>query len=383
MSFNICSISGMPAQQPVISKKTGHVFEQRLIEKHIEATGRCPITKQELYKEDLIEIKIDGDKNHSTSQKFLSKPVSVNLTSMPGMFSELQAQWENVLIETHQLKKELDVARQELAHSLYQYDASCRVICNLLKERDFAREELENYRMEFEDVEEEGFEGEEIDYMGINKDLARRIQELSYKLMADRKNRKINESLFMFDEISNFKCKTTHYPFADVKSKDLINNEIGITCADIRNGDTNLDHLILGSNEGSLGLCRINSNQDKDFTLSNILTLKSFNKSVNDIQFCPSRDIFGFAAGYDDGTSVFYINTNKDNDNLKLSERYRTNNIIHSQAITSISFHPLEEYAIMASLDGYWSFHNLFKVRKKFNKNFFKTLFRLLFYIVN
>jgi hypothetical protein len=33
-----------------------HIFEKRAIEKYIEENGRCPITGQELTKEDLKEI---------------------------------------------------------------------------------------------------------------------------------------------------------------------------------------------------------------------------------------------------------------------------------------------------------------------------------------
>lgn len=42
---------------PVVSKKCGYVFEKRLILKHIEANGLCPISNVELSPSDLIEIK--------------------------------------------------------------------------------------------------------------------------------------------------------------------------------------------------------------------------------------------------------------------------------------------------------------------------------------
>ena len=44
MSQIYCQISGTIPEEPVISKKSGHIFEKRLITKQIEATGTCPVT---------------------------------------------------------------------------------------------------------------------------------------------------------------------------------------------------------------------------------------------------------------------------------------------------------------------------------------------------
>jgi pre-mRNA-processing factor 19 len=34
------------------------------------------------------------------------------------------------------MKSDLDLTRKELAHSLYQHDAACRVIARLIKEKE-------------------------------------------------------------------------------------------------------------------------------------------------------------------------------------------------------------------------------------------------------
>ena len=59
------------------------------------------------------------------------------------MLSLLHAEWDALMLESFELKSQLDTARQELAHTLYQHDASCRVIARLIAERDQARQALE------------------------------------------------------------------------------------------------------------------------------------------------------------------------------------------------------------------------------------------------
>ena len=43
-------------QEPVISVKTGHLFEKRLIEKYLKAGNKCPISGVELLETDLLSV---------------------------------------------------------------------------------------------------------------------------------------------------------------------------------------------------------------------------------------------------------------------------------------------------------------------------------------
>lgn len=52
------------------------------------------------------------------------------------------------MLETFTLKQHLDITRQELAQSLYQHDAACRVIARLMQERDEARQFLNNMQVQ-------------------------------------------------------------------------------------------------------------------------------------------------------------------------------------------------------------------------------------------
>lgn len=52
-----CAISGEPPQDPVISQKSGHVYERRLIQKYITENGTDPITGDKLDENDLLSVK--------------------------------------------------------------------------------------------------------------------------------------------------------------------------------------------------------------------------------------------------------------------------------------------------------------------------------------
>jgi pre-mRNA-processing factor 19 len=52
-----CAISGDLPQEPVVSAKSGKVYERRLIVKYIAENGTDPVTGEKLEESDLIAIK--------------------------------------------------------------------------------------------------------------------------------------------------------------------------------------------------------------------------------------------------------------------------------------------------------------------------------------
>ena len=76
-----CAISGEVPQQPVVSRKTGHLFERRLIEKALQASeNRCPVTGEELKPEDLLPVACD----------LAQRPRPLSATSLPAMLAMFQ-----------------------------------------------------------------------------------------------------------------------------------------------------------------------------------------------------------------------------------------------------------------------------------------------------
>lgn len=76
----LCSLSNEVPEHPVISPRSGHVFERRLIEKYLAENGTDPIDQQPLAPEELIELK--------TSPFVRPKPPSA--TSIPAILKTLQ-----------------------------------------------------------------------------------------------------------------------------------------------------------------------------------------------------------------------------------------------------------------------------------------------------
>ena len=89
MRTMFCAISGNAPEHPVVSK-SGHLFEQSVIEKYIEATGKCPVTGEELNAGDLLPLK--------TSSTVKPRPLAA--TSIPGMLSLFQNEWDALMLET-------------------------------------------------------------------------------------------------------------------------------------------------------------------------------------------------------------------------------------------------------------------------------------------
>jgi len=97
-----------------------------LIKKHIENTGQCPLTGQDLTLNDLVDL--------SVTKAALPKPLVAN--NIPGILQMFQGEWDSLMLEVFQMRKSLEQTRKELSQALYQHDAACRVICRLMKEKE-------------------------------------------------------------------------------------------------------------------------------------------------------------------------------------------------------------------------------------------------------
>lgn len=136
-----CAISGQVAQNAVFVPKTGLVYEEALLRKALESGGgKCPVTGVAIVMdaEDGREADVFAVK---TSPVTVPRPPSAS--SFPSILGALQNEWDSLLLEQVQLRKELLETRKDLATALYEREAASAVIARLLKENDSLKAELE------------------------------------------------------------------------------------------------------------------------------------------------------------------------------------------------------------------------------------------------
>jgi len=97
----LCAISGNVPEQPLVSIKSGHVFEKSLITKYVADTGKDPITGVELTQEDLLPL--------NTNKTI--KPRSSTATSIPGLLGMFHDEWDALMLEHHTLRQNLHTVR--------------------------------------------------------------------------------------------------------------------------------------------------------------------------------------------------------------------------------------------------------------------------------
>jgi hypothetical protein len=181
----LCAISGEAPQEPVASRKSGNVFEKRLIEAHIAEHHTDPVTGEDLSVEDLIELK---------SPRIVT-PRPPHLTSIPALLTAFQTEWDAIVLESFTLKQQLAQTRQELSTALYQNDAATRVIARLTQERDDARQALSSVT-----VSAGGANGDsmDVDAQALPEELVAKVDEKQQQYVLNTSLRRASLTLIDF-----------------------------------------------------------------------------------------------------------------------------------------------------------------------------------------
>lgn len=336
----VCSISGEVPEHPVVSPVSKHVFEKRLIDKFILDNGTDPITGETLSEADLIELQVTP----------LTKPRPPSATSIPSILKSLQDEWDALMLHSFTLRQQLQAARQELSHALYQHDAACRVIARLTKEATAAREALATLKPQAgatavvtsnqaapaassvaNEDEEDIVEPAEI---GMSDEILQKLQEKATELTSERRKRvkKAPEGLTSSEDIKAFKEIATQPGLHSASTP-------GILSLDLQDNDTSK---------------AITGGVDKNAVVFNkeneqiVATLKGHTKKVTAVIYHPHEEI-GITASADNTVRVWSIPNSSCAYIIKA----------HEGAVTGLSLHATGDYVLTSSSDQHWAFSDI------------------------
>ncbi|KAI9886341.1 MAG: hypothetical protein M1823_001849 [Watsoniomyces obsoletus] len=308
----LCALSGEAPQVPVASRKSGAIFEKRLIESYIAENGRDPTTSEELTTDDLLELKSSR----------VVKPRPPTLTSIPSLLSVFQNEWDAMALETYSLRQQLSQTRQELSTALYQHDAAVRVIARLTREREEARDALSKVTVGPSAAATNG-DRMQVDSQALPDEMAAKVQATQEKLSKTRRKRPVPEDWATTETIQHFQPGYT----------SMALHPGGRSIALDPTGDL----VILGGGDGSAGIHSISQNKL-------VQALEGGQGQVTDTLWWESRAIIATASGqviiFEDGAS-------------------RAQFTSHSGRAAALALHPSGELLASVGVDKSYVFYDL------------------------
>ncbi|KAJ8917868.1 hypothetical protein NQ315_010781, partial [Exocentrus adspersus] len=328
-----CAISNEVPEHPVVSPSSGAIFEKRIIEKYIQENGVDPISGKELSVEDLIEIKTPP----------IVKPKPPNATSIPATLKLLQDEWDAVMLYSFTQRQQLQTARQELSHALYQHDAACRVISRLNKEVTAAREALATLKPQAGittvpqpavAAEAGGVANQPTEQAGMSTEVIQKLQEKATVLTQERKKRgrTVPEELTTQEQLRSFRTLAS---LIGLHSASIP----GILALDVHSSDTS--KVLTGGNDKNATVF----NKDTEQVVA---ILKGHTKKVTKVIYHPDEDLV-LTASPDATIRVWNVPTSQTTLLLRC----------HDGPVTGLSLHPTGDYVLSTSEDQHWAFSDI------------------------
>lgn len=135
----------------------------------------------------------------------------------------MQDEWDSLMLHSFTQRQQLQTARQELSHALYQHDAACRVIARLNKEVTAAREALATLKPQAgitsmptiqqpTTIPEPSVVTQPVDQAGMSSEVIQKLQDKATILTQERKKkgRTVPEELISADKIRAFLTLGSH-----------------------------------------------------------------------------------------------------------------------------------------------------------------------------
>lgn len=275
------------------------------------------------------------------------KPRPPSATSIPAILKTLQDEWDAVMLHSFTLRQQLQTARQELSHALYQHDAACRVIARLTKEVTAAREALATLKPQagitagMATAQQAMYAGdmpsrteEPMEIAGMSDDILQKLQDKATLLTAERKRRgkQVPEGLAMVDDIKNFRQQASHTGLHSASVP-------GILALDVCLRDTS--KIVTGGADKNVTVF------NKD-TTQVIAILEGHTKKVTTVIYHPEEELV-FSASPDHTIRVWGIQPKG------CAQIIRA----HDGPVTGLSVHATGDYLLSSSTDGHWAFSDL------------------------
>ncbi|KAF9107883.1 Pre-mRNA-processing factor 19 [Mortierella sp. AM989] len=325
-----CAISGEAPEQPTVSKKSGQVYERRLIVKYIEDNGKDPVSGEELSVEDLLDIKTTPG---------TVRPRPPTMTSIPSILSVLQNEWDSIMLETFTLKQQYQQVRQELSHALYQHDAACRVIARLMKERDAAREALANVQAHL-GTKAPAAESSDVameDASGLPAEVLAKLDS-TMAVLSKTRRRKANVTA---EAVQTYSQRKVFPGLHAARSPGITSLDLDAKNGLVLTGGNDKNALIFSQSEEKV-----------------LATLKGHSKKITHVSWTGRSEEAGqdmaLTSSADHTVKIWAANGDK-------SYSYSAAHTLsgHTAEVTGLCVHPSKDYVATASMDSSWAFHDL------------------------
>lgn len=304
----ICSLSGEKVIEPILSPKSGAVFEKKHIVNYLKSSNIDPINNEPLTIEDLIPIKV------GVSEIVPPKPPKFN--SIPQLLIEFQNEWDSLVLEVFTLRKELYEVKKKLSSSMYHYDAAVNVAANVLKERDELKEALRELTCSLNVKNNSEDKTVEKNYV----DILNKARDELYN------HHKQNKIPFPFLKDQNFELKY-------IKNHVLSNKTIDEIYL-----DSKLKKLIFSTSENDL--------YSYDFFSSIIQKIQIDNLDLKISSLC----------FFEKNNELISIISSKEK--LVVGNNSKIIKTLHTDVITEIILHPsLNDFFFVVGKDNIWSFY--------------------------
>ncbi|XP_011013445.1 PREDICTED: pre-mRNA-processing factor 19-like [Populus euphratica] len=297
-----CSISGEVPGEPVVSKRSGLLYEKRLIERHVSEYGKCPITGEPLTMDDVVPVETGK----------IVKPRTVQTASIPGMLGMFQNEWDGLMLSNFALEQQLHTARQELSHALYQViDSSLDASA---KDDDL------------------GQPGKRV-RPGISASIITELTDCNAALSQQRKKRQVPPTLAPIDALERYTQLSSH-PLHRTSKPGILSIDIQYSKDIIATGGCDATAVIFDRPSGQIASA-----------------LSGHSKKVTSVKFVAEGEFF--LTGSADKTVRVWQGSEDGN--------YDCRHILkdHTAEVQAVTVHSTNNYFVTASLDNTWCFYDL------------------------